>query len=166
MAKARLVVMRVAATAGFRWEARQAANIVEPERLVFWVPEDPIKYEDFRRDAERWLPRQLPRYEPERGPLGPRGGILYFERDWTPHLRKFETIWFRQTFWNLFAATLKVGLRPVYEQLGVEWRKPRVQPIQILYMLALALLTTLTFYCICAYLYRIWSVISLTGTRP
>lgn len=166
MAKARLVVMRVAATEGFRWEARQAAAIVEPERLVFWVPEDPDKYEDFRRDAERWLPCKLPRYGLDHGPFGPHGGVLYFKRDWTPHLRKFETVWLRQTFWNLFAATLKIGLRPVYEQLGVEWRKPRVQPMQILYMLALALLSALVLYCVGAYLYRFWSVLSLTRTRP
>ncbi|HEV2765594.1 MAG TPA: hypothetical protein VGV38_21605, partial [Pyrinomonadaceae bacterium] len=37
MARARLVVMRIGDTAGFRWEARQAAGIVKPERLVFWV---------------------------------------------------------------------------------------------------------------------------------
>ena len=159
MAKARLVVMRVADTEGFRWEARQAAAIVEPERLVFWVTESQSKYEDFRRDAEGWLPCRLPRYEAGRGPFGAHGGILYFELDWTPHLRKFKTVWVRQTFWNLFTASLKIGLRPVYEQLGVEWRKPRVQPIQILYMLVLVLLTMLVVYCVCAILYRIWLLI-------
>lgn len=166
MARARLVVMRVAATKGFRWEARAAAAILDPERLVFWVPENPDKYEDFRRDAESWLPRPLPRYGHDRWPFGPHGGILYFEPDWTPHLRKFKIVWLRQTFWNLFAATLKIGLRPVYEQLGVEWRKPRVQPIQILYMLAMALLAALVLYCACAYLHRIWTVLSPALTRP
>ncbi|MDQ3802316.1 MAG: hypothetical protein M3416_00445 [Acidobacteriota bacterium] len=157
MAKARLVVMRVGDSDGFWWEARQAVATVKPEQLVFWVPEGQRVYEKFSREAQEWLPCQLPPYEVAWPPLGSQGGILYFEPDWTPHLRKFKTVWLRQTFWNLFQATLKIGLRPVYEQLGVEWRKPPIQPVQVLYMLALVLLTLLAAYYVYTLLNRVWS---------
>jgi hypothetical protein len=156
MAKAQLVVIRVGDTDGLRWEAREAVAVVRPERLVFWVPEGRDEYEKFSREAEGWLSRQLPLYKAERGAFGPHGGILYFKPDGTPRLRQFKTVWLRQTFWNLFAATLKIGLRPVYEQLGVEWRKPRVQPMQVLYVLALVLLMLLVVYYVCALVSRIW----------
>lgn len=156
MAKARLVVMRVGNSDGFLWEAEQASEILKPEQLVFWVPEGEGGYEKFEREAQKWLPRRLP---PSWPPRGSGGGIIYFEPDWTPHFRKFKTIWLRQTFWNLFAATLKIGLRPVYEQLGVEWRKPPVQPMQVLYMLTLALLAALVAYCVYALLRRVWLIL-------
>jgi hypothetical protein len=159
MAGARLVVMRIGDTDGFRWEARRVAEIVRPERLVFWVPEGRGEYERFRREAEEWLPCRLPEYKVGRSPFGPHGGIVYFEPDWTPHLRKFRTVWLRQTFWNLFTATLKTGLRPVFEQLSVEWRKPPVQPIQVAYVLALVLLTALLLYYVCSLLSRLWSAL-------
>lgn len=159
MAEARLVVMRIGDSEGFRWEARQAAAIVRPERLIFWVPEGRGEYEKFSREAEEWLPCRLPRYRAGRGPFAAQGGILYFGPDWTPHLRQFKTVWLRQTFWSLFTATLKIGLRPVYEQLGVEWRRPPVQPMQILYMLTLLLLCLLVAYYVYALISRALSIL-------
>lgn len=154
MSKARLVIMRMGDSPSFWWEVREAIVRVPPERLVFLVPPEKIagKYEGFHQKAQEWLPCQLPEYKPKRSRFGfgPHGGILYFEPDWTPHLRLFKTIWLRQTFWNLFAASLKIGLKPVYEQLGVKWTKPPVQPMQVLFMLVLVLLAVLVLYCLCA----------------
>lgn len=96
------------------------------------------------------MPHQLAVYKVKWSPFGVHGGILYFEPDWTPHLREFKVIWLRQTFWNLFAAPLKIGLRPVYEQLGVEWKQPPVQFMQVLYLLVLLLLLGLVAYCLFA----------------
>jgi hypothetical protein len=95
-------------------------------------------------------PYSLPEYKVKWSPFGAHGGILYFESDWTPRLQEFKIVWLRQTFWNLFAAPLKIGLRPVYEQLGVEWRKPPVQFMQVLYLLVLFLLLVLVVYCLYA----------------
>lgn len=153
MSSARLVVMRVGNSEGFLWEAGLAAEILKPKQLVFWVPQGESGFEKFEQEAKKWLPRRLP---PSWSPGGSRGGIIYFQPDWTPHFRRFTTVWLRQTFWNLFAATLKIGLRPVYEQLGVEWRKPRVQPMQVVYMLALVLLMVLVVYYVFALGSRIW----------
>lgn len=75
-----------------------------------------------------------------------QGGIIYLGRDWSPHLRKFKTAWLRQTFWNRFAVVFKIALRPVYEQLGVDWRKPPIQPMQLLYSTGVLLLGVLVAY--------------------
>ena len=148
MTKAQLVIIRIGDSPSFWWEVQEAIIRVSPKRLVFLIPGDKmeVKYERFRQKANEWLPCQLPEHKVKWSPSGPPGGILYFEPDWTPHLRRFKTQWLRQTFWNLFAAPLKVGLKPVYEQLGVEWTKPPVQFMQVLYMLALCLLVVLLAY--------------------
>ena len=158
MSNAQLVILRVGDSPSFWWEAREAIARVPPERLVFLMPPEKIEteYENFLEKANEWLPCQLPKYKTRWSPFGPCGGILYFEPDWTPHFREFRTIWLRQTFWNLFSASLKIALRPVYEQLGVKWTKPPVQLMQVLYMLVLFLLVVLIAYCLSVMLARIF----------
>jgi len=136
---------------------KEAIDRVPPERLVFLIPPEKmeVKYEGFRLKASEWLSCQLPQYKTRWSPHGPPGGILYFQPDGTPHLREFKTIWFRQTFWNLFGASLKIGMKPVYKQLGVKWTKPPIQLMQVLYMLVLFLLAMLVVYCLYATLMRL-----------
>lgn len=81
--------------------------------------------------------------------------MLQAEPDWTPRLQRFKTIWLRQTFWSRFAAMLKIGLRPVYEQLGVRWKKPPIQPMQVLYMIGVLLLLVFVAYLVYALLNNI-----------
>src|SRR5215213_3029108 len=160
MSKAQLVIIRIGDSPSFWWEVREAIVEVRvrPERLVFLIPAEKIEveYERFRQKANEWVPCPLPEHKTKWSLFGPHGAILYFEPDWTPHLREFKTIWLRQTFWNLFAASLKIGLRPVYEQLGVTWTKPPVQLMQVLYMLVLLLLVVLIAYCLYAMLNNVW----------
>jgi len=147
MSRAALVIMRIGQSDGFWWELSEAPKRVKPERLVLLIPgEDGQLYETLRQRASEWLPCELPEYKPRRRPFAVQGGIVYFEPDWTPHVRRFRTVWLRQTFWDLFSAVLKIELKPVYEQLGVEWSKPAVQPFQLLYLLVLCLLVVLFFY--------------------
>ena len=147
MSKAALVILRIGDSDGFWWETREASKRVKPERLLLLIPaEDEELYDYFRRKASEWLPRPLPEYQRSKWRLNAHGGVVYFEPDWTPHLQKFKMVWVRQTFWNLFGAMLKIGLRPVYEQMRVEWTKPRVQLIQLLYLLVLLLWSLLAVY--------------------
>ncbi len=148
MSKAQLVIMRMGDSPSFWWEVREAIGRVRPERLVFLIPPEKIalEYEGFRQRACEWLPCQLPEYKSRRSLFGAHGGLLYFEPDWTPHFREFKTIWLRQTFWNLFAASLKIELKPVYEQLSVKWTKPPVQPMQVLFLVVLFLFAALAVY--------------------
>jgi hypothetical protein len=161
MSRAALVIMRIGQSDGFWWELSEAPKRVKPERLVLLVPaEDKQIYEKFRERAREWLPCELPDYKSKKRRFAVEGGIVYFEPDWTPHVQQFKTVWFRQTFWDLFSAVLKIALRPVFEQLGVEWRKPPVQPIQVLYVLLLCLLCVLFLYLAAATLMKGWQIIS------
>ena len=147
MSRAALVIMRLGASEGLLWELREAPNRVDPKRLVLLIPpEDELAYEEFRVKNRGLLPRPLPEVKRTQKRLGFTGGIVYFEADWTPRFRKFKVEWFRQTFWNTFAAVLKMSLQPVYEQLGIKWTMPPVQPIQFLYWLVLCLLSVLGIY--------------------
>jgi len=147
MSRAAFVIMRCGQSHGFWWELSEAPKRVKPERLVLLLPaEDEQLYEQVRERSRQWLPCELPEYKPGKWPFSARGAIVYFEPDWTPHLLKLKTVWLRQTFWNVFSAVLKIGLRPVYEQLGVEWKRPPVQPLQILYWLVLGCLAVLFVY--------------------
>ena len=147
MSSAALVIMRIGHSDGFWWELREAPKRVKPERLVLLLrPKDEQLYERVRERMREWLPCELPKYKPAKWPFADRGGVVYFESDWTPHLQKLKTAWLRQTFWNVYAPVLKIGLRPVYEQLGIEWSKPPVQPLQILYLLMLCFLGVLFVY--------------------
>jgi hypothetical protein len=158
MSKAQLVIIRMGDSPSFWWEVREALTRVRPEQLVFLIPGEKVKmeYGRFREKVNEWVPYELPEHKVKWSPFGPHGGILYFEPDWTPHVREFKVIWLRQTFWNLFAAPLKIGLRPVYEQLGVKWERPPVQVMQILYMLVLFLLVVLVAYYLYAVFNKIW----------
>ncbi|PYP90015.1 MAG: hypothetical protein DMF61_02100 [Blastocatellia bacterium AA13] len=149
MSKARLVIMRVSDSPGFLWEAREAIRRVRPEQLVFLITGDKkgAEYVRFRQNMAESLPCQLPEYKK----FKKKGGIVYFEPDWTPRLRMFKIMWFRQTFWNLFAATFKLALKPVYEQLEVKWTRPPMRLIQAIYLLALVILVCAVVY----YLYKL-----------
>lgn len=161
MSKAQLVILRMCDSPSFWWEVQEAIERVKPERLVFLIPGEKIdgEYERFRRQANEWLSYKLPEHKIKWSPFGPHGGILYFEPDWTPHLREFKVIWLRQTFWNTFGASLKIGLRPVYEQLGVKWTKPPVQFMQVLYMLVLFLLVVLIAFYLYALFKNVWLIL-------
>lgn len=142
MPKARLVVMRVGDSDGFWKEMGWAAELVEPRRLVLLLPGDKGVYEAFRRKAEGILPRPLPEYGFGRARLGSLNGVLYFGPDWTPRRADFVTLLLRGTARHSESYKLKYALRPVYEQLGVKWTRPRlggITPTLVLIGVALLL---------------------------
>jgi hypothetical protein len=151
MSRARLVVARVGDTKSFWWEMLTAVRLVKPERLLLLMPEDKNVYEEFRRKARGIFPCPLPYYE-----FRPRGtysrthlsveGFLYFEPDWTPHLQKLKPPSLRQNYWIPGVPTFKTALRPVYERLGVDWKRPPLQLIQIFPMLMLLLFLIFALY--------------------
>jgi hypothetical protein len=162
MSRAALVIMRIGDTPGFWWEMQEAAERMNPERLVLLIPaEDEELYEVFRQKAAEWLPCQLPEYKRRKGKFSVNGGMVYFERDWTPHLQRFKVAWIRQTFLSPFTAMLKIAMKPVYQQLGVEWTKPGVSPSQLIFLSLLCLLMVLV---ICLFYVMFNDLLSLLST--
>ena len=145
MSNARLVVARIGNTKSFWWEMLTAVRLVKPERLLLLLPEDKNVYEEFRRKAREVFPCQLPDHEF----LAPRfasykshissEGFLYFEPDWTPHLQKLKSPNLRQNYWTPGVPTFKTALRPVFERLGIDWKRPPLQLLQIFPLIMLLL---------------------------
>ncbi|MGA9993898.1 MAG: hypothetical protein WBP93_00725 [Pyrinomonadaceae bacterium] len=151
MSRARLVVARLGDTESFWWELRTARHLVRPERLLLLIPEDKNVYEEFRRKAMKVFPCHLPYHEFR--PVGHFSkshisveGILYFEPDWTPRLQKLKSPNLRQNYWIPGVPTFKTALRPIYERLGVEWKQPPLQLIQIIPLIMLLLFGILAIY--------------------
>ena len=145
MSRAGLVVARIGNSESFWWEMSTAVEIMKAERLLLLVPEDRKVYEEFRHRARGVFPRQLPehefrstRFESFKSYISLEG-FLYFEPDWTPHLQRFRQPNLRQNYWEPGVPTFKTAFRPVYEQLGIEWKRPPLQTIQIFPLLMLLL---------------------------
>jgi len=150
MANARLVVARIANSKSFWWEIRTAVKTLKPERLLLLLPEDGKVYEEFRLRANGIFPRPLPEHKFR--PVSrfeshiSSEGLLYFQPDWTPQLLKFKAAYLRQNYWSPGVPILKLALRPVYEQLGIAWRRPPLQPLMVTAALLLVLFAAFAVY--------------------
>lgn len=152
MARARLVVARVGTSESFLWEMSRAKHLLTPERLLLLVPEDKSVYEEFRQKARGVFPCRLPEHE-FRSPRFASfkshislEGFLYFDPDWVPHLQRFEAPKLRQNYWAPGVPNFKTALRPVFERLGVEWKRPPVQLHQTLSLSMLLLFLMFALY--------------------
>jgi tetratricopeptide (TPR) repeat protein len=122
MSRARMLVLRAADTDGFWWEVKHAVEHMAPEQLIFLLPFKKREYTPFRERAERLLPCRLPEYEGAANLVGSRlRAVLYFDRDWTPHIQKLR-VPFSLSLTPLVIA-LKKALRPVIAALSPEARQ-------------------------------------------
>jgi|GEM_PF-916241 hypothetical protein len=152
MAKAQLVVGRIANTDSFWWEMETAKQILSPEKLVLLLPEHEHEYQKFRLRAKTVFPHELPdhRFQSRKSALSKSHissqGLLYFAPDWMPHVRPLPPATLRQTYWMPGVPIFKLALEPVYAQLGVEWKRPPLQPLMILAVILLTLGGLFTIY--------------------
>jgi hypothetical protein len=147
---ARLVVARIANSPSFWWEIATAANIVAPEKLVLLLPDNETDYEEFKEWANEIFPRSLP-VHPFRRKNSSKShisseGFIYFERDWRPQVLAFKPVLLRQNYWAPGVPILMTALRPVYQQLGIAWRRPPLQPLMILAAVLLFLFVMFAIY--------------------
>jgi hypothetical protein len=117
--KAQLAVIRIGETEGLWWEIQLVLSKVKPERIIFLIPRDRKLYERFRQKANLFLPHQLPEFNAGILTFGLLKAILYFERDWTPHIAK---LYYYADFRFMMAGALRTAIRPVLEQLQIEPR--------------------------------------------
>jgi hypothetical protein len=144
---ARLVVGRIANSPSFWWEIATAKEIVTPERLLLLLPESENEYEEFKRWAIKVFPRPLPAYQFRRRESHISSeGLIYFKHDWTPHLLPFKTASLRQNYWAPGVPILITALKPVYDQLGIAWRRPPLQPIMLLAVVLLFFVAAFVLY--------------------
>jgi hypothetical protein len=123
MERAGLVVLRAGDSPGLWWEVRAAAR-VPPERLVFVIPRT-VPYETFREKVQAILPTRLPDLDPAEATAVPVAALLYFTPDWEARLQLLAPgAMLRRSLRTPFRSSLAAALRPVFEQLGVPWRRP------------------------------------------
>jgi hypothetical protein len=87
LSRAALVVLRAGTTPGLSWEIEQCCRRVAPERLVILIPLSQSAYDEFRDKAQGFFPCHLPEYDGRRIGVTTIRAILYFDADWTPHIR-------------------------------------------------------------------------------
>lgn len=135
---ARLVVLRLGQTEGFWWEVEESLRKMNPHQLLVFVPyiKDRQAREMVRTRAEALFPKPLPEFvrsDKRGGILGSLRGYLYFDLDWTAHYKDLtRKQWTLRTLPRFLGfgkprVTLKYGLRPVFDQIGVPWTDPPVR---------------------------------------
>lgn len=82
-----LVIVRAGGTPGLQWEIEICVKTVKPERLLFLIPLNRKGYEQFRLRNAEYFPQALPDYHAWRYPVTTVRAVLFFDWDWTPHLR-------------------------------------------------------------------------------
>ena len=133
VSKSRLIVFRLGNTPGFWWEIQTVVGMLPPEKILFLLPYGKARYERFRSEAAKHIPRPLPDFpygsatdlldKVTRGDagLGTLKALLYFERDWTPHLQLLGSIPANVKRGKKIVATLKAAMDPAVRQLGITW---------------------------------------------
>jgi hypothetical protein len=147
---ARLVVARIANSPSFLWEIETAVDIVTPEKLVLLLPDNETDYEEFKEWANEIFPHSLPVHQFRRRNSSKSHisseGVIYFECDWRPQLLTFKPALLRQNYWAPGMPILMTALRPVYQQLGMTWRRPPLQPLMVLAAVLLFLFVAFALY--------------------
>jgi hypothetical protein len=133
--RARLIVLRLSATEGLLWELRTVIARNDPSKLLVLVPGPPENYPVLRQLANEWLPKPLPSSLP-RGKsfrkLSTVVGLVRFRPDWQPEFLSIRTNYLRASLYAPLAPHLQLTLRPVFEQLGAPWKKPRLSTFALI----------------------------------
>jgi hypothetical protein len=128
--QAQLVVLRAGETDNLLWEVQTVASAVRPERIVFLLPfSNQKKYDIFRDKTARLFPKPFPaKYKKNLWmQTGSIKALLYFEPDWTPHMAVLKNPFYLfQSFFRPLVPILQFALKPIYQQLGLHYRKPRL----------------------------------------
>src|SRR5262249_31115729 len=123
ISRARLVVLRVGGSDGLWWELKEAFNCLAPCQVLLCVPHDEPRYESFRQQAVADLRLRLPEFPTGTARCGSLAGFIHFGGDWTPVFAPIRHHLFRGERDRSYTK-LYMSIRPVYEQLGLRWKKP------------------------------------------
>lgn len=128
-----LIVMRVGYTDAVFWELEQIIHHTEPTRLLILIDDDAdtAAYTTFRKRANTLLPIPLPE-KLERAPKKGLSHILYFDSDWNPTIDVIKRHWLRSGYYHPMVARYTLAMKPIFEQLNIEWKKPRLKITRLL----------------------------------
>lgn len=153
MDHARLVVLRIGRSDGLLWELEQLTNR-DPRKLLLLVTRRRKEYQAFREGTKAYFPHPLPEYgggQPgsmfRSGGLGKLRGLIYFDENWGPNYIKLTALKWPWRFTPRFLGgsnlikRLRWGLRPVFNQIGLEWKAPHIRWLLLMACVVLLLMT-------------------------
>jgi hypothetical protein len=146
LGRARLVVLRIGRTDGFWWELKNTLTHRKPEELLLLIPRDEQLYEDFRRNSRDLLPCDLPRLTGWNYHKLWRGSLMaaiFFDPDWVPNIVELQTYslsFFRRSPAYPLVPVMKMALGPLFQHLGLPWKRPGISWRLIMTLAGIALL--------------------------
>jgi hypothetical protein len=124
MKEARLVVLRTAGSAGFRWEVITAAATVPPERVLL-VVDDPRELRAVLDILVRQPDRRGSTLSLRGRRIGSVKGLVMFERDWVPHPLRLQRGWFRMRHeFGPLVGRFTLSLRPLFDRHQIAYQVP------------------------------------------
>ena len=146
ISQAQLVVLRAGETDNLLWEVQTVASAVRPERIVFLLPfSNQKKYDIFREKTAHLFPKPFPEKYKKNFWMqtGSIKALLYFEPDWTSHMIALKNPFYLfQSFFRPLVPILQIAFKPIYQQLGLPYRKPHLN-IWIVALILFSILLTI-----------------------
>ena len=139
MKKSRLVIIEGGEGEGLNWELQQAFKIVDPKKLLIFIPQmSKISYDKFRRLALENIAIELPdRKSIKKMKAFSSIGFVRFTENRTPEFLPLDAPIFRVNPYKPFYARFYYTLKPLFEEYGIEWK---TLPFIKSYVVALAVL--------------------------
>jgi hypothetical protein len=122
-----LVIILAGTGTGLLWELKEAFELVDPRKILILVPVMRRKaYEAFRLQAEASLKIRLPEGAAIKQRLGLNvaEGFIQFTSDWKSSYLRMKSPVTRVNPYLPYLVRFKLTLKPLFEEYGIEWRKP------------------------------------------
>ena len=126
MTTSRLIIIEGGEGEGLKWELQEAFKIVNPKKLLIFIPQMSKKnYEKFRRLVLENVAVELP----DRGSIKKMKaygeiGFVRFTENKIPEFLPSRAPLFRVNPYNPFYARFYYALKPLFEEYGIEWKPP------------------------------------------
>jgi hypothetical protein len=150
LSQAQLVVLRAGETDSLLWEVETVARTLRPEKILFLLPFNNRKgYDVFRSKVSAFFPKPFPeKYQPTAGMwFGSVKAILYFEPDWTPKIVALgNPIFLYDSYFMPVVPRLHAALQAVYAQLGLPYKRNRLNPWAIFVTILGCLIVAVSYY--------------------
>jgi hypothetical protein len=126
MLRSKLILLKIGNTEGFRWEIGHSLQNARPEQVVFLIPNDKNIYDNFCIELSKFINHKLPDFKYGFNNNMTIQSILYFTSNWEPHYVRLRSFYFRKSRLNPLISIIRLALKPVYEQLGVRWKRQHI----------------------------------------
>ena len=120
--RARLVILRPAASPGVRWEIEHTFSTVDPDKVVLMFERMKARdYENVRTAIAETCGVELPPFQDVRR-RRKANALITFGPNWTPTVSRVKAPYWRVPPRKPKLHVFRYAFRPVYQQAGVPWQ--------------------------------------------